>query len=72
MISPRVRNAWVMPREPPPTVPFHRKVPWWETAPVLEEMTDEHYRRGVYWEIALGFEEGAEKLPARQFNKEET
>ena len=52
-------------------MPFYRKVPWWETAPVLEEVTDEHYRRGVYWEIALGFEEGAEKLPARQFNKED-
>ena len=56
-VAPRVRSAWITPKEDPPTIPFHRDVPWWETAPVIEKITDDSYRRGVYWEIKLGFEE---------------
>jgi hypothetical protein len=52
----RIKDAWITPKEPPPTIAYHREVPAWELLlPVVEEITDADYMANhVYWQIIGG------------------
>ena len=52
--APRIRDAWITPREEVEALPYDREVYWWELVPPEVKVTDEDYESPVLTEIRRG------------------